>query len=221
MPTAGPLLLFLQGAGPTGLATDAAGASTITNNEFSLFVQDRWQLLPHVSLQYGLRWDAQRMPETADPATTAFAAFLGDPRFPSDGTIPSQWAMIQPRVGATWDLGGNGKSVVRASTGVYFARQNMLSQVGSVTTNGLQQQTIFLSTDNVRQFGSVAPTWPGVVTPTPLPPGSFPLFSGIRVFHRDYANPRVYTFTVGYEQELAPNLSGLRLLHAAAISRGS
>ena len=106
LPTAGPLLTFLQGAGPTGLATDAAGASTITNDEFSLFVQDRWQLLPNVSLQYGLRWDAQRMPETVDPTTTAFAAFLGDPRFPSDGTIPSQWAMIQPRVGATWDVGG-------------------------------------------------------------------------------------------------------------------
>jgi outer membrane receptor protein involved in Fe transport len=207
-PTAGPLLLFLQGAGPTGLATDAAGASTITNDEFSLFVQDRWQLLPNVSLQYGLRWDAQRMPETVDPTTTAFAAFLSDPRFPSDGTIPSRWAMIQPRVGATWDVGGNGKSVVRASAGVYFARQNMLSQVGSVTTNGRQQQTIFVSTDNLRQFGGVAPIWPGVVTPTPLTPGSFPLFSGIRVFDRDYANPRILTFTVGYEQELAPNLSG-------------
>ena len=30
------------------------------------------------------------MPETVDPTTTAFAAFLSDPRFPSDGTIPSQ-----------------------------------------------------------------------------------------------------------------------------------
>ena len=28
------------------------------------------------------------MPETVDPKTTAYAAFLNDPRFPSDGTIP-------------------------------------------------------------------------------------------------------------------------------------
>ena len=38
--------------------------------------------------------------------------------------------MLQPRVGFAWDVSGNGKSVVRASAGVYYARQNMLSQVG-------------------------------------------------------------------------------------------
>ena len=206
-PTGGPLLFYLQGAGRTSLATDAAGASTVTNDEFSLFVQDQWQMRPNVSLQYGLRWDAQRMPETVDPQTTAFASFLSNPLFPSDGTIPSQWAMFQPRVGATWDVEANGRSVVRASFGIYFARQNMLSQVGSVTTNGLQQQTIFVSSDNLRQFGGPAPVWPNVLTPSPLPTGSFPLFSGIRVFDKDYTNPRVYTFNVGYERELVRDVA--------------
>jgi hypothetical protein len=206
-PSGGPLLFYLQGAGRTGPATDAAGASTIDNEELSLFIQDQWQVRTDLTLQYGIRWDAQLMPETADPQTTAFASVLGTPRFPSDGTIPDQWAMWQPRVGATWDVRGNGRSVLRASAGVYFARQNMLSQVGSVTTNGLQQQTLFVSTDNVRQFGAVPPEWPGVLTPPPVPPGQFPLFTGIRVFHRDYENPRSYTFNTGYEQELVANLS--------------
>ena len=204
----GPLLFYLQGAGRTGLATDAAGASKITNNEFSLFAQDSWQVRPNLTLNYGLRWDAQTMPETVDPRTTAYGAFLNDPAFPSDGTIPSQWAMWQPRVGAAWDVRGNGRSVLRASWGVYYARQNMLSQVGSVTTNGLQQQTIFSSTDNMRSFGAPTPTWPGVITPTPLPEGQFPLFSGVRVFHRDYQNPHVFAYNVAYEQELAPDWVG-------------
>ena len=39
-PTADRCCFYLQGAGRTGPATDAAGASTITNDEFSLFVQD-------------------------------------------------------------------------------------------------------------------------------------------------------------------------------------
>ena len=160
-PTGGPLLFYLQGAGRTGPATDAAGASNISNDEFSLFIQDQWQARPNLSLQYGIRWDSQRMPETVDPATTAFARFLGDPAFPSDGTIPSQWAMWQPRVGVTWDPRGDGLAVVRGSAGVYFARQNMLSQVGTVTTNGLQQQTIFANTDLTRQFGVPLPVWPG------------------------------------------------------------
>jgi hypothetical protein len=205
--TGGPLLFYLQGAGRSGLATDAAGASIVSNNEFSLFAQDQWQAARGLSVQYGLRWDAQKMPETVDPQTTAFAAFLSHPLFPSDGTIPDQMAMIQPRVGATWDVSGSGKSVVRATFGVYFARQNMLSQVGTVTTNGLQQQTIFASTDNIRQFGATAPVWPGVVTPTALPAGVFPLFTGVRVFDKDYENPRVYTFSTGYEQEVLPNVA--------------
>ena len=204
-PTGGPLLLYLQGAGPTGPATDAAGASKITNEELSLFIQDQWQVRSNITLQYGLRWDAQLMPNTVDPQTTAFAFALGNPAFPSDGTIPDQWNMWQPRVGATWDARGDGRSVLRASAGVYFARLNMLSQVGSVTTNGLQQQTIFAQTDLNRQFDVPLPIWPGVLSPTALPAGQFPDFSGVRVFHRDYKNPRTYTFNVGYEQEFMPN----------------
>ncbi len=84
----GPLLLYLQGAGRTGPATDAAGASVISNDEFSFFAQDSWQVRPNVTVNYGLRWDSQRMPETVDPRTTAYGAFLDDPTFPSDGTIP-------------------------------------------------------------------------------------------------------------------------------------
>jgi hypothetical protein len=35
----------------------------------------------------------------------------------------------------------------------------------------------------------------------------FPCFSGVRLFSKDYANPRIYTTNVGFEQELATNLS--------------
>jgi outer membrane receptor for ferrienterochelin and colicin len=196
---AGPLLLYLQGAGRTGLATDATGASTISNEEFSLFIQDQWLLRPGLTLNYGLRWDAQYMPETVDPTTTAYGHLLGDPSFPSDGTIPDQLSMWQPRVGIAWDRKADGKSVFRSNFGIFSARQNMLTQVGSVTTNGLQQQTIYR--DSTLTFLGM-PAWPGVITPAPLPEGTFPDFSGVRVFDRDYQNPRIYSFNVSYEQEI-------------------
>jgi hypothetical protein len=201
----GPLLLYLQGAGLTGPATDAAGASDINNEEFSLFIQDRWRLSQELTINYGLRWDAQVMPDTVDPKTTAYAAFLNDPAFPSDGTIPDQWKEFQPRLGLAWDVKGNGKSVFRANAGIYYARQNMLTQVGSVTTNGLQQQTLYRDST----FTSFAdmPVWPGLLTPTPVPPGEFPLFSGVRVFAKDYHNPKIYTWNVAYEQEVVPDWS--------------
>ena len=38
-------------------------------------------------------------------------------------------------------------------------------------------------------------------------PGTFPLFTGIRVFDRDYQNPRITSVNVGFEHELAPDWS--------------
>ena len=208
----GPLLLYLQGAGRTGPATDAAGASTIRNNDYALFAQDKWQIRPNFTLNYGLRWEAQIFPNpVVNPAATAYGIFLDDPRFPSDGTLPSDKTMFQPRMGFAWDIGGNGRSVLRASFGIYNARQNMLTQVGSITTNGVQQQTLFANTDNIRLGFTSAPVWPNLLTPTagscsgPLGVNPFPCFSGVRVFDRDYQNPDIYTTNVAFEQEIATN----------------
>ena len=204
-PSGGPLLFYLQSSSPDGIARDAAGESDINNDEIAVFLQDKWQVTPHLTLDYGLRWDAQFMPKTVDPKTTAFAALLNDRRFPSDGTIPDQVNQFQPRLGLAWDATGDGRTLVRASAGIYYARQNMLSQVGSVTTNGIQQKSDFRNT-SFTAFADM-PTWPNLLTPSVTPPGTFPLFTGIRVFDRDYKNPRIYTFNVALERELAPNLA--------------
>jgi len=202
-----PLLLYLQGAGPAVLATDAAGASNIKNEDYSLFAQDKWQVRPNISLSYGLRWDAQIFPDpVVPPANTAYGIFLNDPRFPSDGTLPNQKKMFQPRVGFAWDISKRGKSVLRATYGIYNGRQNMLSQVGSITTNGVQQQTI---AGGLFANPTIRPAYPGLVTPTASSCGAnpFPCFSGVRVFNRNYANPRIYTANVGYEQQIASDVS--------------
>src|SRR6267143_131059 len=131
----GPMLLFLQGAGRTGPATDAAGASNIKNEDFGLFVQDKWQIKPNFTLNYGLRWEAQIFPKpTVAPSATAYARFLNDPRFGSDGTLHSPKKEFQPRVGFAWDVSKTGRSVLRASYGIFYGRQNMMSQVGTITT---------------------------------------------------------------------------------------
>ncbi|PYT05722.1 MAG: TonB-dependent receptor, partial [Acidobacteria bacterium] len=203
----GPLLFYLQDGIPSGLSgVPPPGASRIANDDLALFIQDKWQIRPNFTLSYGLRWEAQIFPNPiVEPSKTAYGQFLNDPRFPSDGTLPDQKKEFQPRVGFAWDISGKGKSVLRASWGIYNARQNMLSQVGSITTNGAQQRTNFLNTDLIRLFGG-APTWPGLAPVGPPPPaGQFPLFTGVRVFIKDYANPRIYTTNVAFEQEIAPN----------------
>ena len=50
--------------------------------------------------------------------------------------------------------------------------------------------------------------WPGLLTPARGWPAPFPLFSGVRVFHQDYENPRIYAVQRAYEQELRARLAG-------------
>jgi hypothetical protein len=224
--TNSPLLLYLQHAGTNGTTTDAAGASDINNNNYALFLQDKWQVRPNLTLNYGVRWEAQLFPDPViAPSATAYGSNLSDPRFPSTGKIPNATKMFQPRVGFAWDVRNDQKSVLRASYGIYYAQQNMLTQVGAITTNGVQQQTLFAG--DVAGVGFIspngpAPVWPNPITPAALPAGTFPFQPGITVFDRNYENPRTYTGNVRYEQELATGWAGyidLTLAHGVHLTR--
>jgi hypothetical protein len=221
-----PLLLYLQHAGTNGTTTDAAGASDINNQNYALFVQDKWQMLPNFTLNYGLRWEAQLFPDpVVAPSQTAYGQNLSDPRFPSTGKIPNATKMFQPRIGFAWDVNNNQKTLVRASWGIYNAQQNMLTQVGAITTNGVQQQTLF--SGNVTGgfvgatgFNTPGPTWPNPITPKPVTPGSGN--PGITVFNKNYANPRIYTANLGIERELVSAWTGyidLTLSHGVHLTR--
>ena len=207
---AGPLLLYLQNGISTGISgVPAPGASTITNEDYGLFFQDRWQARSNLTLSFGLRWEAQIFPEPViPPSQTAYGPLLNNPNFPSDGTLHSPKKEFQPRVGFAWDISKKGTSVLRASYGIYYGRQNMLSQVGSITDNGAQQFGITCATTFAFTcFGASTrpPTWPNIVPATPG--GGIPFGASVRVFSKDYANPRIYTTNVQFEQELVANLS--------------
>ena len=213
----GPLLFYVQ-HGPTtsNESLDASGYSSISNDEYALFVQDQWQALPNLTINYGLRWEAQIFPNpTIPPSQTAYGVNLSEPNFPSTGYLPNQKKMFQPRLGFAWDILNNKKSVFRASWGIYNARQNLLTQVGAITTNGVQQQSIFASscvnapTCNFfnTATGGAPPTYPNTVPIPALAPGTFPFQPGVTVFSKDYANPRIYTVNGQFEQQIASSWS--------------
>jgi outer membrane receptor for ferrienterochelin and colicin len=199
--TGGPLLLFLQhGPATQGETFDQSGFSEITNKEFALFAQDTWKITRNFTLNYGLRWEAQQFPDPViPPSQTAYGPNLSDPNFPSDGRIHNQNKMFQPRLGFAWDIFGGGKSVLRSSAGIFNARQNMLTQVGAITTNGVQQQSFAAGS----AFGT-PPKYGTNAAPidNPPSPGTVPTGVDVTVFSKDYANPRIYSFNVGYEQQL-------------------
>jgi hypothetical protein len=207
---AGPLLLYLQDGTPTGIqGVPPPGASRIKNEDYALFAQDKWQIRSNFTFNYGLRWEAQIFPKPViSPSQTAYGALISDPRFPSDGTLHSPKKEFQPRVGFAWDISRTGRSVLRGSYGIYYGRQNMLSQVGSITTNGAQQFGVTCaSTFAFTCFGASTqpPTWPNTIPSTPT--GAIPFGASVRVFSRDYANPRIYTANAQFEQEIAKDVS--------------
>jgi hypothetical protein len=206
-PTGGPLFLYLQNGIATGITgVPPPGKSTVKNEDYGLFVQDRWQARPNFTLNLGLRWEAQIFPSPiVPPSQTAYGALLSNPRFPSDGTLHSPKKEFQPRVGFAWDISKQGKSVLRASYGIFYGRQNMLSQVGSITDNGVQQYGIACASSFGCSNGAARPVWPNIV---PIAPGGgIQPFSSVRVFSKDYANPRVYTTNAQFEQLLQSDLS--------------
>src|SRR5215813_13121014 len=133
----GPLLLFLQFAGVNGKSTNDAGTQTIPQLEPALFIQDKWQIRPNLTLSYGLRWDAQIEPSPITPPSQVFfAPFIGKRGFPSTGDIPSSKKQFQPRLGLVWSPGKEGKTLVRIGGGIYYSRTPGLDFASTRSTNG-------------------------------------------------------------------------------------
>jgi hypothetical protein len=215
----GPVALYLQQAGLNGLTVDEAGTQTIIQNELALFLQDSWKPQSNLTLNYGLRWEAQIEPSLITPIPDLFYQPLigttsttpkGSFEFPGDGTIPSDYNMFQPRLGIAYDINGNGKQVIRANAGIYYARIPGLNLASSRSTDGSRGQSIFRNSALTPILG--APPAYGQLLPTP--PGA-PFEPGIFVFDKDFVNPRTFTATVGYEREIGAGIAaGLSYTHA-------
>lgn len=215
----GPVVLYLQQAGVGGLTVEQSGTQSITQNELALFLQDSWNPHPNVTIDYGVRWEAQIQPDPITPAEDVFfAPFIGQTvtnqqgsfAFPSDGGIPSDYSMFQPRFGIAWDVSGDSRQVLRASAGLYYARTPGLNLASTRSTNGSIGQTIFRNSALTGILG--APPNYGELLPTPT---GAPFQPGVFVFDKDFENPRTFSATVAYERELGSGVAAsLSYTHA-------
>ncbi len=99
-------------------------------DEIALFIQDTWRVTPRFTVTAGFRWEGYVNPnpdtsnKTLTDAVRNFTSFpFGrvDPSF-----IPDNYRQYMPRVGFAWDPDGDGKTVIRANVGFYYARTPML-----------------------------------------------------------------------------------------------
>ena len=198
----GPVLLYLQQAGVGGLTAEQAGTQSIPQNEPAAFVQDSWQATPNLNVQYGLRWEAEMEPDPITPPDQVFySKFIGQTKngqeFPSNGKIPSDYKMWQPRLGMSWSPGGDGKKVLRANAGIYYGRVPGLTLASSRSTNGSRGQTLFRNSALTGILGPV-PAYPNLIPQSQV--GS-PFDPDVFVFDRHFQNPRTNAASVSWEQE--------------------
>ncbi|MFP5247360.1 MAG: hypothetical protein ACLGH0_11755, partial [Thermoanaerobaculia bacterium] len=206
----GPVLLYLQQAGVGGLSVEEAGTQSIPQTEPAVFIQDAWQATPNLNIQMGLRWEAQIQPDPiTDPDDVFYAPFIGQTRggqeFPSDGTIPSDYSMWQPRFGFSWNPGGDGTKVLRGSAGIFYGRVPGLTLASSRSTNGSRGQTLFRNSALTAILGPV-PAYPNLIPQSEI---GDPFLPDVFVFDKDFQNPRTTAYSLSWEQELVKDYAFL------------
>ena len=133
--------VFIQGFGDPN--------STLSNKPIAFFGQDTWKISKHLTLNFGVRYDYEFTQQFApsaftDPLTgivlsvsdvqTAQDALNITQGFPRD---KNNWA---PRLGVAWDIGGDGKTVVRAAGGIFYDHPLLAVSFNSNIADGSQQQ---------------------------------------------------------------------------------
>lgn len=100
---------FIQGLG--------SPSDKFKNIPIGVFWQDSWRVSPKVTLNFGVRYDVEIPPKFKQPQGLALPAYrlLGLQK-----GIQTDKNNIQPRIGLAWDPAGNGKTVVRASYGLFY-----------------------------------------------------------------------------------------------------
>ncbi len=200
----GPVLLYLQQAGVGGLSVEEAGTQSIVQQEIAFFAQDSWQVSSRLTLDLGLRWEAQKQPGLITPRDQLFyAPFIGQTRngqeFPGNGTIPSDWTMFQPRLGFAYDLSGDGTRLLRGSVGIFNARIPGLVLASSRSTDGSRGQTLFRNSALTSILGPV-PAYGELISPEEV---GAPFRPSVFVFDKDFQNPDTYQASMTYEAQVS------------------
>ena len=96
--------------------------------ELAFFGQDSWRATQRLTINLGLRYEKQYNPE-AEANNTSVINAITAATFPLLGNrsvdptrIPDSKHQWGPRLGFAYDLMGDGKTVIRAYSGIYYAR---------------------------------------------------------------------------------------------------
>lgn len=160
------------------------------------YLQDDIRLFRNVTLNAGLRYEYQPVPEETEGRDISLPDLMA--RSVTQGPLyENASAHLSPRLGLSWDVRGDGRTAVRGGYGLYYNTNN--------------QQNLIVTVTN-------PPFTPRPVIANPrFPNPDFSRAGGlsVRPMQHDLETPRMHIFNVGVQQEL-PLRSVLTVSYAGA-----
>ena len=108
----------------TGTPDNVGASALIATREYAGYATDDWRATPRLTLTLGARYEYEYVPPnpTPNPAFTGLASqALGNFR-PNTTARPDDRNNIGPRVGFSYNIYGDGKTILRGGYGMYYGR---------------------------------------------------------------------------------------------------
>ncbi len=219
-----------QGCYPQGFATPGAVREITFNtgsgdtgqppfHQLALYYQDDYRVTPRLTLNLGLRWDAniRMLIDQTNNRTIRLLSQLNNGRAQAIAGDADQlkntttsYREFQPRVGFAWDTTGTGQTVIRGGYGIFYDQvfQN-LTLFAKQQSNDTIYQTVLDQVNDSVGVGQLAGFRFGV-DPLPSPSASFQPtnleFGGFgRINDPLLKDPYVQKWSLGVETKLGQN----------------
>ncbi len=204
---------FLEGGVSNYNQTNIAPTPNVYFWNIDGYIQDHWRITPHLTLDYGVRfdhlspwsdahgqgipvWDAAAYASRSNPSLPGIEWHSINPRIPLSG-VPAKWAYTEPRLGFAWDAYGTGQTVVRGGFGIYRAHDSYNDVTAGISTVEGERSA---SVNNIL-LSSVASQ-----APTATAPGGFvQSTSASALLAGDDQAPQVWTYNFAVDQKTVFN----------------
>jgi len=169
------------------------GQSTalFTSPTYSFFAQDQFRATRRLTLNYGLRYDLQVLPQPK-PCNPDYVATCH---------IPYSKNMLSPRVGFAYSLDSKNSTVLRGAFGLFYIQTDLLDVSTASISNGVSRQFLAEAGPAFNNLNPIV-TYPNSLSSFPSGAGGTP---SIVVFAPSYRNPYVEQGNIAVEHQFGAN----------------
>jgi len=164
-----------------------------TTTDYNFFVQDVWQLSRQFTVNLGLRYEYQQLPQPGK-AEVKGVVFPGNPAYPATTSFNKDKNNWGPRVGVTYDVNGQHTTIVRGGWGIYYGRTS-----NSAISSALTNNAVTFATYTFTPTTAGAPQYPDTFSAPPTGSGNRP---SIQFLSPDLQRPTIYMGEVTLERLL-------------------